>query len=281
MHSNAVKDPRPVGSCNNVSNVVRPSGNVVIWNSEKKVLVFPDTKQFARGLTKSLAAEFMPHYSFSVAIKSLPTRKAKKRGQYLGSLADRQLTTWATTGKIPKGRKCARFKIIQQALVDHQLIPIFAQLPVGFQDIRLATMIDLVCRDLKGRIILVELKCGFDDYFHVTNQGNMLKPLQSVPASFQNKAWLQLWLSTHMYHETQHRFHQYPYHASYLLHVFENSQSKLKYCFKPLPEWVCSLDLDEVKNTLKRSSTQNKRQRDRAVSNGCRRTNRKFKKLNS
>lgn len=248
----------------------------VAWDPSKKTLVFQPSGQFARGLTKTLAAQFMPHYSFRLAIESLPHRKPKKRGQYLGSLADRQLSTWANTGKMPRGRRCERFEVIRQALTDAELVPIYAQLPVGDQDLRVATMVDLVCRDMAGRIVLVELKCGFDDYFHVPNQGHMLAPLNHVEASFRNKAWLQLWLTTEFYQHTEHQFHQYKYATSYLLHVYENDKGVLTHSFTELPEWVKALDLTAVKTCLETSRHTNKRQRGRILANEQRKAKRRF-----
>lgn len=248
----------------------------VVWEPSKKTLIFQPSGHFARGLTKTLAAEFMPHYSFRLAINSLPVRKPKKRGQYLGSLADRQLSKWANTGKLPRGRRCKRFEVIRQALTEAELVPIYAQLPVGDEALRVATMVDLVCRDMEGRIVLVELKCGFDDYFHVPNQGHMLAPLQNVEASFRNKAWLQLWLTTEFYHHTAHQFHQYTYASSYLLHVYENNTGVLTYTLTELPAWVKALNLPAIKNHLQSSRHTNKRQRSRILANEQRKAKRRF-----
>lgn len=41
------------------------------------------------------------------------------------------------------------------------------QVPVGNVDARLGTAVDIKCRDRDGRIILIELKCGYNGVFEM------------------------------------------------------------------------------------------------------------------
>jgi len=255
---------------------------VVAWDEKERVLTFPvagsERKLFARGLTKTLSAQFSPEFSISLVLKALKTIKKKKHGRFRGNLADHQLSTWANEGVLPGFNMDPRFDYIRNVLVEQQWIPVSAQLPVGCLHLRLATKIDLLCRDSDGKIILVELKCGFDDYFDVHNQGFMNYPFQHIPTSFRNKAILQLMITTYFYFHTRHRFHQYPYGGSYLLHVFEAEDCSLRHTLKPLPFWAFASPglVQQVLLLLKQSKNQNKRKRVQLMQNGSKRVRYRF-----
>ncbi|MCH9690326.1 MAG: hypothetical protein K0U10_06715, partial [Gammaproteobacteria bacterium] len=77
--------------------------------------------------------------------------------------------------------------------------PLASQVPVGCADLRLGTMLDLVCLDRSSNLVILEIKCGFAGYWAVHDQGTFRYPFDSVPMSFQNRAQLQLLLSCYLY----------------------------------------------------------------------------------
>ena len=208
-----------------------------VWDAKEKVLVFEQQQHrtYARGLTKTIEADFMPTFSVRDALQSLPTRKRKKHGRREGNLVDSEVTRWANDGFIACND--ARLDLIRAALADREWIPIAAQYPVGCRSMRLATKVDLVCRRLDGSIVLVELKCGFDDYFDVA-QGCMLHPFQTVGATLRNRSFLQLMLTAYMFQHCKHRLSDKPFAGAYLLHVFESDAGDLRHTIEEAPAWT-------------------------------------------
>ena len=167
------------------------------WDDERRVICFGE--EWARGLTKTLDAEFAPQFSFSVALKQVADVKAKKHGRSHGNKIDKILSDWANSGIKPKTDNLY-FLAITKALESLCLIPISAQIPVGCLHLRLATKIDLLCQNLKGQYCLIELKCGFDDYWDICGQGNFNAPFDHIPMSFRNKSFLQLFMTLSLIH---------------------------------------------------------------------------------
>lgn len=262
---------------------------VVAWDEKNKVLVFPpdgegktgDRSSYARGLTKSLSAEFVPEFSISLVMRDLEHARPKKRGRFKGNLADKQLSLWANEGILPPPHKDQddRFGHIRNVIINQRWIPVSAQLPVGCKELRLATKIDLVCKDMEGRIILVELKCGFDDYFDVHNQGFMSYPFNELPTSCRHKTVLQLLLTTYLFFHTEHRFSNFPFLGSYTLHIFEKPDGTMDSTLKPLPFWAFSDPevLQQALLLLKKSRYQNNKKRKQIMNNGSRRVRRRVK----
>lgn len=245
------------------------------WNEAQKILIFEPGHTYARGLTKTLIADFTPEFSATVALKAVPHIKAKKHGRREGNRTDEHLSRWANEGvELPPG-KDAKFDYIRQVLRERRWLPVAAQLAVGCQELRLATKIDLMVQDLQGRLYIIELKCGFDDYFDVQNQGHMKYPFEHVPLSFRNKSFLQLMVTEYLFQHARHRFsapHK-TYAGAYLLHVFEeDDQGTIQHTLEPLPDWCRSREtLDQCLAVLQQSRYQNKNDRKRTMTNGFRR----------
>jgi hypothetical protein len=95
----------------------------------------------------------------------------------------------------PDPDPCTRRLI--QFLADFHWVPVAAQYPVFSDKLRIATALDLLCRDENNKLILVELKCSK----HSTPEpyqlahGYMAAPLRKVPRSYKNNHLLQLLLS--------------------------------------------------------------------------------------
>lgn len=277
----------------------------VIWNEKEQVLVFPasplkvdpcvaqgvQTQQvvshgvvahgvYARGLTKSLIAQFSPNFSISVAMKDLP-KKTKKHGRFYGNQADKYVVRWIEKGLCPKDND-PRFLMIREAVMLKKWLAVAAQVPVGCRHLRLATKIDMICQTLQKRIILVEVKCGFDDYFDIHNQGKLAYPWSYMSMSFRNKAFLQLLFTTFLFFHAENDWKQYDFGGAYILHIFEKDGS-LQYKWYPLPYWTfCCLEtLQQSIQCLKTSKNLNKRQRTQAIQNGAKRARYAYQKNNN
>jgi len=246
------------------------------WSEEHNVLIFQPGNTYARGLTKTLIADFTPEFSATVALKGVSRIKAKKHGRKEGNLTDRHINQWASDGKLPPPGHDLKFDYIHQVLKDRRWLPLAAQFAVGCSELRLATKIDLIVQDLLGVIRILEIKCGFDDYFDIENQGSMRYPWTHVPASFRNKAFLQLFMTEYLFRHSQHPLRDKPYAGAYLLHVYEaDDQGTLNHTLDPLPAW-CGEDLSsetlaQCLEVLKQSRFQTKNDRKRTMTNGFRR----------
>lgn len=248
--------------------------NRVVWNSEKRVLIFPNGK-YARGLTKTLLADFSPEFSARKALQSLDTRKIKRNGRKIGCRMDELMEKYVTKGiHTPKDPK---FCYITEVLKKNRWIPYKAQVPVGSEELRLATRVDLIVKDVFGTTILLEIKCGFDDYFTVANQGNMLYPYDTIPASCQNHAYLQLLFTEYMYLQS---FEEPNGIQSYLLHVFENADNEIQHTLTTLPDWCRNKEwFNTALGILKESRYTTSDDRKRALKNGQQRGRMKRNKI--
>lgn len=249
------------------------------WLEREKVLVFPVGHTYARGLTKTLVADFTPEFSATVALKGVSRVKTKKHGLREGNRSDDHLSRWANEGAVPKAGADPRFDYIAQVLAAQRWLPVAAQCPVGCADLRLATKIDLVVQDVLGHIRILEIKCGFDDYFDVQNQGPMKHPFQHVPASFRNKAFLQLMVTEYLFHHTRHSWSSHEYRGAYLLHVFarDDDAGTLGHTLEPLPEWCRNAEtLTLCLAVMKDSKAQTTHTRKRVMTNGCRRARSRY-----
>jgi hypothetical protein len=82
------------------------------------------------------------------------------------------------------------------------LVPIASQVPVGCLQMRVATPIDVVCRDSQRRHVVVEIKTGFAGYYH-RHTGIPMKHLApAVADSAANQHQLQLLLNLQLYRIT-------------------------------------------------------------------------------
>jgi hypothetical protein len=243
------------------------------WNIGYQALKFKDGT-WARGLTKTLEAVLSPDFCVSVALSQRPAKQGQKNGRKLGTKVDQMLTQWTTTGKKPRQSKAQpMFDAVVEALAERSWLPLKAQVPVGCHDMRLATRIDLVCQTLSGEIVIVELKCGFADYWDDHQQGFIKYPYQNEHISCRNKAFLQLLLTTHMYLHAQPS--PVAFAGSYVLHIFRSSadNSSVKFAWHPLPYWMfCDRErLDQVVEVLKLTRDQNMEARKRIARNGRKR----------
>jgi len=245
---------------------------LVDWDEKEKLLFFPEKiPKFARGLTKTLVAQFSPVFSFSVALSDI-ARKPKKRGRFHGNQTDRNIVLWIEKGL--SDFQDPRFEAVRRVVKEKRWIPVAAQIPVGCSHLRLATKIDFICQNIHKEIIILELKCGFDDYFNVHNQGCFQYPLNMVHISFRNRAFMQLLLTCFLFFHCQNEWNRQKFQGAYILHVFESdTTNQFDAKLSALPFWMfCSSEIiEQILFYLKQSRNENKRKRSTLIQNGTKR----------
>lgn len=248
------------------------------WDAKYKVVVLPP-RTFARGLTKVLYSLFSPEFAISRVMQKLPRRR-RKHGRAVGNLVDDELSRWV---RDPSYQGSTRFAAVRRALTEKGWRPFRAQVPVGCSRMRLGTRVDLVCLDRKNRLIIVELKTGFDDYFY-TRLGNMRSPFEQVPISCYARACLQLAVTTWLWeHAPPAGFKDRTVAGSYLVRVFSDPDTEPLGApsveILPLPAWTRQPEscLQACIDKLVASRHQTKRQRSRELKNGSARVRRRRK----
>jgi len=184
-----------------------------------------------RGLHDFLSQTFFPTYDFKranfgpVGQGAPPSQRAgtAAEGMRIGSLVDAQLRV--ITQLLARHRELGLSVFIQPKLAvplrlrqDQQLLqlrqhlhlhtrrivtalhmlklrPIASQLPVGHEVLRCGTALDLLCVDLQRRLVVVEIKSGFDAYYERHTMDPMRAPFQDKNDSPHNQHQLQLVLS--------------------------------------------------------------------------------------
>jgi hypothetical protein len=245
------------------------------WDEQRKVILLNDGHSFARGLTKTLDACFCPDFSIRVVLSQLKRKKAKRSGKFIGNKVDRELDRWVKKKRLKNPHPY--LLLIQNVLKQNEWTPIASQLDLACSALRLGTRIDLICENNEKELIIIELKCGFEDYYDVANQGNMLYPFTDVEISCRNKHYLQLWMTSWLFFHCQHSLSGRKVANAYVLRIFNESQVELN----PLPYWLVADGerLRECIKVLKRCKNDTKRNRMRILKNGSQRSVRRYKKM--
>jgi len=141
-----------------------------------------------RGLTAVMKDKFFPNYSYRhasggpVVDSTGKPGAAKKKGRDGGLARGRQVDTeiqhWVTAGGGARKKSSKRtvvpalhpfsraFIALTQRL---RLTPVATQVVVRDENCNLATLVDVVFLNTDGRIVVVELKTGFEGYNHVSS----------------------------------------------------------------------------------------------------------------
>jgi len=176
----------------------------------------------AKGITKIIKAAYFDNYA-PVAPSSSKFKKNKRKKQRqrnkgktahqilqdrlknkrikgftLGNIVHQELCDWARMkSKATWKRKHPNpntytVKVIR-ALNMMKLEPLFGEWPIYDENIPYATSIDMVCASgsEKGRLVLIELKTGYQGYFNKGNEMMTRSPLKRVPNSPLNQAYIQ------------------------------------------------------------------------------------------
>lgn len=177
----------------------------------------------AKGITKIIKAAYFDNYvpvapSSSSNFKKNKRKKQRQRnkgktahqilqdrlknkrikGFTLGNVVHEELCDWArmknknTWKRKHPNPNTYTVKVIR-ALKMMKLEPLFGEWPIYDENIPYATSIDMVCASgtEKGRLVLIELKTGYQGYFNKGNQMMTRSPLKRVPNSPLNQAYIQ------------------------------------------------------------------------------------------
>jgi hypothetical protein len=229
-----------------------------VYDANKHVIVLQDGHTFARGLTKTLAACFSPSLSVDLALKGTSKVKQKKSGTQIGMQLDLALSHWVQDPTF--SMDCPRFEAARRAILEQGWTPTQAQVAVGCSTLRLGTMVDIVCRDRNGDTVLVELKCGFDDYYEVANPGQMNYPFQDMALTFKNRHYVQILVTAWLY---SHSFANERINRAVILHIYSDKDNGIHSAMYSLPPWlvVDHYRLKECLMVLKRTRHETKRAR--------------------
>ena len=169
---------------------------------------------------------------------------------------------------------------LQRILKEREWTPMSSQMPLGCLDLRLGTMVDLMCSTKDGKLVIVEIKSGFDDYYDIQNQGNMMYPFEDVPQSCRNKHLLQLLFTTWLFFHGSHVLNNIQVEKSVIIHLFTNYNEEIQSEVIDLPFWLYGATDKYLKHGLrvmKNVKSMNKRQRTNVMVNGARKVRRRFK----
>jgi len=129
------------------------------------------------GITTLIPRKFFHRKWTHLHIAGVSGKKKKVSGSERGSLIDKQITHWANLVINAKSKRSltAIDRFVEKThpytkkfiyyLRANGWTPVAAQLPVGDTHRRVATALDLVVRDLKQRLILLEIKAGYNQTF--------------------------------------------------------------------------------------------------------------------
>lgn len=128
------------------------------------------------GITDLVKKHFFHQKWSPMAISGNSSRDRNiQGGSERGKKVDQQVTKWHRLKSDPKTRpstldkfrlKADRYtNMVLDALESKGWTILATQVPVGNVDARLGTAVDIKCRDRDGRIILIELKCGYNGVF--------------------------------------------------------------------------------------------------------------------
>lgn len=157
-------------------------------------------KKIVKGLVPVLKKCFWKNYVYqSSPYKNLSTGVTNKyEGMARGAMVHEQLECYVNSDMNIKevkkrfGRVHPYFKKAVLAMREWGWRPIISELPIYDPGLHIATKIDLICVDDKGKIILVEWKCGMDNYGRRGNApmlGPLRKSFSNCPI---NQAFVQL-----------------------------------------------------------------------------------------
>lgn len=174
----------------------------------------------AKGITKILKGAFYQDYAPTYSPKKKPSKgrgrgKPKTKGLTasqllaqkiadervkgikLGNIVHEELCDWA---RIPSTEEWSRkhprpntytVKVIRE-LARLRIEPLYGEWPI-YANWGIATGIDIVgaSADYGGRLVLIEIKTGYEGYFKRGNKQMTRTPMKRVPNSPQNQAFLQ------------------------------------------------------------------------------------------
>ena len=149
------------------------------WNrnagSEKQGGKIKYTKM--KGLLPTLRRVFWPEYTYNKSrYKGTTGVRSRTEGLIRGSTVHQQIQVYACTDRYKKSsistlKEAPEWNFMHEytkkaliALREWDLTPLFVEYPVGDPNSLVATSIDMICKDNKGKIVILDWKCGLDHY---------------------------------------------------------------------------------------------------------------------
>ena len=169
-----------------------------------------------RGITAVIKSNYYPDYVFT---KGPPFETAVnasgKKGRSRGLMVDHQVQKWIKgQGAAPhelrgmfedQGAQPLTFHPFARAFIELtqklELTPIGTQVVVQDERCNVATLVDAVFLNAKGRVVLVELKTGFEGY-NDTSNGDMKTDFAYLTNAPANQHQIQLAFTRCMFEET-------------------------------------------------------------------------------
>ncbi len=174
--------------------------NTIIKFSQEERCFKKNNHSYVKGLLRSLNKIFWPTYEYttpSYKHKKKTGLHSKREGLYRGDLVHHQLELYINKGgfdaiKIVYDKIHPFTRKALAALNEWKLNPIISEFTIYSEILDIATKIDLICLDEKDNIVLIEWKCGMDNYICKGNdvmQGPLKRLYSNCPL---NQAYLQL-----------------------------------------------------------------------------------------
>lgn len=159
-----------------------------------------------RGLTALLRRAFYPKYDYhnvkgKLSAKGAGASKAVggfKKGMERGRLVDAELSKWADRGTPVRHAYARKFLAWCKR---EKYTPVASQVCVADAGADVGTLVDLVLADARGRLLVVELKCGFQGHYDAYS-GRLRAPFADATDCPRNQHLLQLAFSVHMFRAT-------------------------------------------------------------------------------
>lgn len=173
-----------------------------------------------------------------------------------GKRVDKELSEWTRLVQLESKPSTIRahmeqwspstMKIIE-LFRQKQWIPVDTQVVVGSTRSRIATAIDIVARHFEtNRLILIEVKTGYDGTFVEYNGHSMLAPFSHLAATPRNFAWLQLTGSWMLWAETFPHRRRIRHSDVMVLHVVEGRDPTLH----PIPPEFGLVAVEALRSSL-------------------------------
>jgi hypothetical protein len=246
---------------------------VSIWDPINQTITTGDSDQINRGLARSLSSVFSPNLSTAVSIRGSPDPTSRRPGPTQDVRLLKQASALRTPGNLTDATHPYYIQI-RDILILHNLVPVYSNLAVGCCDLRLATCLDLLCRDATGNLVVVLFKYGYGNYYEVQNQGYMQAPFEAIPVSFVNRHLIELLVSIWLFNHNCPLLIPEKINSGRVIRVYKNDQNELTAELTELPAgWVD----DSVKrrtclHTLRLFKSQTSKDRARILTHGIARS---------
>jgi hypothetical protein len=178
----------------------------VVFSPALKCFVDSQTGGRYRGITKLLKQTFWPAYNFKNAQTPGPVGVGNNRfvkgptASKRGTLVDKQISE-IISGHPATGKLHAFTSLAFKAMRAGNLTPVASQVVVFDPARRIATAVDILCRNSAGSYVVVELKCSSDFKYHAST-GAMKHVFSQLDDSIANQQLVQTIVTRRLFERT-------------------------------------------------------------------------------